>query len=351
MIGGCCGTTPEHIRWMANSVRMLSGLAVERTRISSGAAAALEHALEPSPLAERSKLAEKIANGQVRGLRGGEPRARPRPDERARTPRRCSSTRASTSSTSPTARARPRACRTSRSARSSSSATASSRSSTCAAATATCIGQMAHLLGAHAIGIRNLVVITGDPPKVGDYPEATAVYDLDSIGLLQMASEPEPRHRSRGKRSARRPDELPVRHRRRARRRRSRREIRRLEMKAAAGADLVMTQPVFQQELLDALLARIAHLEDPVLVGVLPLVSYKNAEFLHNEVPGMQIPEQIRERMRRVPRRGGPQGGREDRARDALRRARSRPGRLPHAAPRPLRARARGPRRPQALTD
>jgi homocysteine S-methyltransferase len=79
------------------------------------------------------------------------------------------------------------------------------------------------------------------------------------------------------------------------------REIRRLELKRAAGADLVMTQPVFQQELLDALLARIAHLKMPVLIGVLPLVSYKNAEFLHNEVPGMRIPEHIRERMRRVP--------------------------------------------------
>ena len=62
-----------------------------------------------------------------------------------------------------------------------------------------------------------------------------------------------------------------------------------------------MTQPIFQQDLLDTVLRRIAHLELPVMVGVLPLVSYKNAEFLHNEVPGMQIPEEIRERMRRTP--------------------------------------------------
>jgi homocysteine S-methyltransferase len=78
-------------------------------------------------------------------------------------------------------------------------------------------------------------------------------------------------------------------------------EIRRLERKKAAGAELVMTQPIFQTDLLERVLARIAHLELPVLVGVLPLVSYKNAEFLHNEVPGMQIPAEIRERMRKTP--------------------------------------------------
>jgi 5,10-methylenetetrahydrofolate reductase len=162
------------------------------------------------------------------------------------------------------------------------------------------IGQMAHFLGAHAVGIRNLVIITGDPPKVGDYPEATAVYDLDSIGLLHMAS-----RMNRGVDPAGKPlrggktsffcatgfepgaQDLD-------------KEIERLERKVAAGADIVMTQPVFYTELLEDVLKRIAHLKVPVLVGVLPLVSYKNAEFLHNEVPGMQIPEPIRERMRRV---------------------------------------------------
>jgi methionine synthase / methylenetetrahydrofolate reductase(NADPH) len=162
------------------------------------------------------------------------------------------------------------------------------------------LAQMAHLLGAHAIGIRNLVVITGDPPKVGDYPEATAVYDLDSVGLLNMASsmnqglDPAGKRLSGGKTSfllatgfepgAANLDK----------------EIQRLEAKRAAGADLVMTQPIFQTELLETVLERIDHLGMPVLVGVLPLVSYKNAEFLHNEVPGMQIPEAVRERMRKA---------------------------------------------------
>src|SRR4029453_12651745 len=163
------------------------------------------------------------------------------------------------------------------------------------------LGQMAHLLGAHAIGIRNLVIITGDPPKVGDYPEATAVYDLDAIGLLQMAA-----NMNRGIDPAGKPlpggqtsfllatglepgaADLD-------------KEIRRLERKKDAGAELVMTQPIFQTELLERVLQRIAPLQLPVMVGVLPLVSYKNAEVLHNEVPGMQIPPETRERMRKTP--------------------------------------------------
>jgi len=163
------------------------------------------------------------------------------------------------------------------------------------------IGQMAHLLGAHALGIKNLVIITGDPPKIGDFPEASAVYDLDSIGLLQMANNLNRGIDPAGKRLAGgqtsflcatgvEPGAADL-----------ERELKRLEMKRAAGADIVMTQPVFQQELVDTILARTAHLGMPVLIGVLPLVSYKNAEFLHNEVPGMRIPDHIRERMRRVP--------------------------------------------------
>jgi methionine synthase / methylenetetrahydrofolate reductase(NADPH) len=163
------------------------------------------------------------------------------------------------------------------------------------------LAQMAHLLGAHAIGLRNLVIITGDPPKVGDYPEATAVYDLDSIGLLQMAGnmnrgiDPAGKPLNGGKTSflcatGFEPGAADL-----------DKEIHRLEQKRAAGADFVMTQPIFQQEVLENVLKRIEHLNMPVLVGVLPLVSYKNAEFLHNEVPGMTIPESIRERMRKAP--------------------------------------------------
>ena len=155
------------------------------------------------------------------------------------------------------------------------------------------LGQMAHLLGAHALGIRNLVIITGDPPKVGDYPEATAVYDLDSIGLLQMASNMNRGIDPAGKPLAGRADVVPAARPGSSRARRtSTRRSAASSSKRAAGAEIVMTQPVFQTGRCSSkVLRRIEHLGLPVLVGVLPLVSYKNAEFLHNEVPGMQIPE------------------------------------------------------------
>ncbi|MEZ4301302.1 MAG: bifunctional homocysteine S-methyltransferase/methylenetetrahydrofolate reductase [Polyangiaceae bacterium] len=300
MIGGCCGTTPEHIRWMANSVRMLSGAAVEHTRVSVEPPPPSVQALTPVPLEKRSKLAEKIAQNKFVVSVEVNPAPGVDPTSALNAARMLIDAGVDIVNVADGPRATARM----------------SNLAFCSlllqkhgiepllhvcGRDRNLIGQMAHLLGAHAIGIRNLVVITGDPPKVGDYPEASAVYDLDSIGLLQMAS-----NLNRGIDPAGKPlfggqtsflcatgvepgaADLD-------------REIRRLELKRAAGAEIVMTQPVFQQELLDLLLSRIAHLNMRVLVGVLPLVSYKNAEFLHNEVPGMQIPEHIRERMRRVP--------------------------------------------------
>lgn len=161
------------------------------------------------------------------------------------------------------------------------------------------LGLVAHLLAAHELNVRNLVVITGDPPKMGDFPDATAVYDLDSVGLLRLISglnhgfDPggKPLGASTaflcatGGEPAAKDYE---------------RELRRLRAKVDAGAELVMTQPVYDIDILDRFLKDMAPLGVPVLVGLLPLASYKNAEFLHNEVPGMSVPEPIRERMRKA---------------------------------------------------
>ncbi|HQO34375.1 MAG TPA: methylenetetrahydrofolate reductase, partial [bacterium] len=137
-----------------------------------------------------------------------------------------------------------------------------------------------------------------DPPKMGIYPDSTAVFDLDSIGLVTCTN-----LLNRGLDFARRPlngqtsfvlgvgcnpgaTDLE-------------REIRRYEQKVEAGAEFVFSQPVYDNALLENFLKRTAHVRPiPFFVGILPLASYKNAEFLHNEVPGMQIPEEIRERMR-----------------------------------------------------
>jgi homocysteine S-methyltransferase len=170
------------------------------------------------------------------------------------------------------------------------------------------LGQVAHLLGAHALGIKNLVVITGDPPKMGDFPDATAVYDLDSIGILRLVTRLnrgiDPGGKPLGAATAffaatgAEPAALNY-----------AREIARLELKKRAGAELVMTQPVYDPAVLDRFLADTAPLGLPVLIGILPLASHKNAEFLHNEVPGMQIPDDVRARMKAAG--SGPEARRE----------------------------------------
>ncbi len=167
------------------------------------------------------------------------------------------------------------------------------------------LGLVAHLLAAHELDVRNLVVITGDPPKMGDFPDATAVYDLDSVGLLRLISglnrgfDPGGKPLKGATRFVCATGAEPAAH-------DYDRELRRLEQKRDAGADLVMTQPVYDPDVLDRFLRDVAPLGIPVLVGILPLASYRNAEFLHNEVPGMSIPEDIRDRMRKAG--GGPDG-------------------------------------------
>jgi methionine synthase / methylenetetrahydrofolate reductase(NADPH) len=300
MIGGCCGTTPDHVHWMAKSGRMLGDKRTEVLRPSAARATEVVPVLTPIPLAERSDFSAKIAAGTFVVSVEVNPAPGLDPTKALEGAKMLLANGVDIVNVADAPRAMARM----------------SNLAFCSlllerygiqpilhvcGRDRNLLGQMAHLLGAHAIGIRNLVVITGDPPKVGDYPEATAVYDLDAIGLLQMAA-----NMNRGIDPAGKPlpggqtsfllatgfepgaADLD-------------KEIQRLERKKAAGAEIVMTQPIFQTDLLEDVLRRIAHLGLPVLVGVLPLVSYKNAEFLHNEVPGMQIPEAIRERMRKTP--------------------------------------------------
>lgn len=158
------------------------------------------------------------------------------------------------------------------------------------------IGIQADLLGAHALGLRNLLAVTGDPPKLGDYPHATPVFDTDSVGLvrilrglnrgLDLAGNPVgaalPFHIGVGANPAAADFEA---------------EIAKFGKKCEAGAEYCLTQPVYEPKLLERFLEAISPWRIPVLVGVLPLVSSRNAEFLHNEVPGMTVPQVVRERL------------------------------------------------------
>jgi homocysteine S-methyltransferase len=161
------------------------------------------------------------------------------------------------------------------------------------------LGLVAHLLAAHELDVHNLVVITGDPPKMGDFPDATPVYDLDSVGLLRLITglnrglDPGGKPLGQATRFLCATGAEPA-------AQDYAREVKRLRSKIEAGADFVMTQPVYDADILDRFLDDIAPLGVPVLVGLLPLASHRNAEFLHNEVPGMRVPEPIRERMRKA---------------------------------------------------
>lgn len=159
------------------------------------------------------------------------------------------------------------------------------------------IGLQMDLLGAHVMGYRNLVVITGDPPKLGDYPKATPVFDLDSIELLKLIDYLnrgiDPSGKAIGEGTSfflacgAEPNAINY-----------DRELQRLEKKVKAGAEMIMTQPVYDRAVVRRFLDDVRDFKLPVLMGLCPLVSLRNAEFLHNEVPGMTVPETIRDRMR-----------------------------------------------------
>ena len=160
------------------------------------------------------------------------------------------------------------------------------------------LGIQSDLLGAAAVGIKNLICITGDPPKMGNYPDATAVFDVDSIGLVNIVH-----NLNRGLDLGANPigtgtafvigvganpgitdlDE----------------EIRRFEYKVEAGAEYAVTQPVFDLRLLENFLRRIEHCRIPVVAGIWPLVSVRNAEFMKNELR-VSVPDSILERMARA---------------------------------------------------
>jgi homocysteine S-methyltransferase len=301
LVGGCCGTTPDHTRAMLGAVRMLRGEKLdERITAKSTPSITLAHApARPGkiPLAERSRLGARLTRGEfvvsveltappgsdltkthtqvAELLKGGVDIVNiadgPRASARMANVAVCARLAAETA-------VEPilHVCSRDRS----------------------FLGLIAHLLGAQGLGLRNLVIITGDPPKMGDYPFSTPVYDVDSIGLLRIASGLNAGIDPAGKECEPTSFVLatgaePAAHDRD-------RELRRLEDKKLAGAELVMTQPVYDPRTLERFLDDAASLGLPVMVGILPLASHRNAEFLHNEVPGMGIPAEYRERMAKV---------------------------------------------------
>jgi homocysteine S-methyltransferase len=292
VVGGCCGTTPAHIRNLVRSVRMVQParqvatvVAVERAR----------EAPAPIPREEKSALARKLGKQFVVSVELDPPKGAD-PGRIIDRAQYCKENEVDAINVADGPRA---------SARMSAQSLCVLMQKNVGVDTIlhyTCrdrnlLGIQSDLLGAYALGLRNILAITGDPPKLGDYPDATAVYDVDSIGLIRIMS-----HLNNGCDLAGNPigpalgihigcgadPSKPD----------WEKEVFRLEEKVKAGAEYVMTQPVYDPRTVERFLGLIKHLNVPVLIGILPLYSHRNAEFLHNEVPGMVIPDDIRERMR-----------------------------------------------------
>ena len=296
IIGGCCGTTPEHIKLLHSEARSLQpqqrrqAVTIEEPDVQA-------NALPPVPVAQKSRLGAKLAAGKfVAFVEILPPRGVDLTREIAGA-RLCAEQGIDCINVPDGPRA---------SARLSAQVTCQliQQQAGIEAVNHFCcrdrniLGIQSELLGAHAAGIRNLICITGDPPRMGTYPDATAVFDVDAIGLVNIVS-----NLNRGLDIGGNPmgsqtslligvganpgapnlDE----------------EMRRFEWKVQAGAEYVVTQPVFDLDLLENFLKRTEHLKIPVICGIWPLTSYRNAEFMLNELR-VPVPEQFLERMRRV---------------------------------------------------
>jgi methionine synthase I (cobalamin-dependent)/5,10-methylenetetrahydrofolate reductase len=296
-VGGCCGTTPDHIRkihaYVASLQPRIVAVAPPPGARDSGGA-------EPVPLGERSRLGQKLAAGEwVNTVEMPPPRGW-NPAEMIEQCRSLQEARVDAVNVLDSARAQ-------------------SRMGVVPAALIiqrevgvetvfhyTCrdrnmLGMLSDLLGAAAGGLRNVLIVTGDPPAMGPYPDSTAVFDIDSIGLTNLLRRLnqglDPGGNSIGEPTryvvgvALNQGAEPE------------RELERFAWKVDAGADFAVTQPVFDPDQLERFLGR-AQSPIPVIAGIWPLTSLRNAEFLANEVPGVEVTPAIIERMRKAQEHG-----------------------------------------------
>lgn len=297
-VGGCCGTTPTHIKMISSAIRSISP---RQARVAASARPAPVIDLKPDdvtvvPPEERSRWSAKIAAGEFVSSVEVLP---PKGCDAMKTLQsirllKVAGVDAVNIPDGPRAQTRMSAQAT---------AVLVEREIGIEAVLHYCcrdrnlLGMMSDLLGAAALDLRNLLIITGDPPKMGPYPDATAVFDIDSIGLTNMVNKLnhglDLGNNPIGKPTAFsigvgvNPGAVNIED-----------EIRRFEWKVEAGAEYAITQPVFDTDQLRSFLGKIAHVRIPIIAGIWPLVSFRNAEFLHNEVPGVNVTPEILERMR-----------------------------------------------------
>ena len=298
-VGGCCGSTPAHIKMIADAIRQFHPR-TQQVHLSETAKVSVRDLKPPEvnvvPAEERSNWARKIARGEFVTTVEVLPPKGCNPSKTLDAIRllKDAGVDGVNIPDGPRAQTRMGAMAT---------ALMVQKEIGIEAVLHYCcrdrnlLGMMSDLLGAAALGLRNLLLITGDPPKMGPYPDATAVFDIDAIGLTNMVNKlnhgldignnpiGEPTAFSIGvgvNPGAVNMDE----------------ELRRFEWKIEAGAEYAITQPVFDTQQLRDFLKRIEHCRIPIVAGIWPLVSFRNAEFLHNEVPGVHVTPEIMDRMR-----------------------------------------------------
>src|SRR6202158_2152749 len=298
VVGGCCGTTPEHIRQIKAAVGALAPGAARPATRDSAVRRSASITAPPVPREQKSRLAREMSSGAfVIGVELLPPRgfeAEPT-ITRARELKRYGVDVVNI----------PDGLRAG--ARLSALSLAVLIEQQAGIETLlhySCrdrnlLGIQSDLLGAHAMGLRNLLLITGDPGRVGDYPDATAVFDVDSIGLTNVVSRlnhgcdvggqaiglPTGFHIGVSVNpAASNLDE----------------ELRRFEYKVEAGAEFVLTRPIFDPANFEHFLKRLEPARLPIVAGIFPFEIVRNAEFMANEVPGVRVPESLIERMRRA---------------------------------------------------
>lgn len=161
------------------------------------------------------------------------------------------------------------------------------------------IGLQAHLMGLHTLGINEILAITGDPTKIGDFPGATSVFDVNSFKLIELIKKGNEGISFSGK-SLREKTNFSVAAAFNPNVANLARAVQRMERKITSGSDYILTQPIYSKEKFAELKEATEHIDVPIFVGIMPLTSTRNAEFLHNEVPGITLTDDVRERMKAV---------------------------------------------------
>ena len=291
-VGGCCGTTPDHIKAMKSYVRSVAprhATVVSRTESAATGA-------DPSPLGQRSRYGGKLARGEFITTVEIVP---PRGTDPAPMFDQCRALKAAGVDAvnvpdGPRAQSRMGALL---------SGLMIEREVGLetvvhyACRDRNLLGMLSDLLGAAAAGLRNLLLVTGDPPKMGPYPDATAVFDIDAIGLTNLVAQLN-RGLDPGRNPLGKPTNFVIGVGCNPAAADPERELRRLAWKVEAGAEFAITQPVFDLDQLDRFLKQVESFKLPIIAGIWPLVSLRNAEFLANEVPGVTVPDSVLTRMR-----------------------------------------------------